>query len=129
MTIRKYVESDYNVLCSWWKDHGHPVMDSSILADGIVVSDESSPVCLGFVYLVNNANVAQLAWTTTNPKMSLKKRYKAVNILIDASISYINSLNIKNIMCFTDKPSLVKLFNRRGMRIGNDHTLCIGSIL
>lgn len=127
MLLKKYSPLDYSTLCSWWKDHGHPIMDSSVLADGIVVLEDSIPVCMGFVYLVNNANIAQLAWTTTNPNMSLKKRYKAVNMLIDASISYINSLNIKNIMCFTDKPSLVKLLNRRGMRIGNDHTLCIGS--
>jgi hypothetical protein len=127
MNIRYYQPSDYETLCSWWNKHQHPIISSDILSNGIVVCENGNLICIGFVYLVNKANVAQLAWTTTNPEMSLRQRYKAVNMFFDGSISYINSLNIKNIMCFTDKPSLVKLLNRRGMRISNDHTLCIGS--
>ncbi len=128
MNLRRYKPSDYQELCTWWEKHNHPIMSSEILPEGIVVEQDSKAICIGFIYLVNNAEVAQLAWTTSNPEISLRKRYDAVNMLLDGSISYIASLGIKHIMCFTDKNSIAKLLNRRGMRLGNDHILCIGSI-
>jgi len=127
MLLKKYNPLDYKELCSFWSKHNHPEIPATCLPDGIVVKEDDKILCFGFIYLVNNASIAQIAWTTTNPEIGLKKRYKAVNMLFDGSISYIHSLGIKNIMCFSDKPSLVKLLNRRGMRIANDHTLCIES--
>lgn len=128
MNIRHYNTSDYTDLSKWWNDHGHPVMDMSVLPkNGIVVCEGNVSVCMGFIYLVNNANVAQIAWITTNPEMSLRKRYNAVNLLMDGCVSYINSLNVKNVMCFTDSYAMAKMFNRKGFRVGNSHNLCIGS--
>jgi hypothetical protein len=128
MNIRHYNTSDYTDLSKWWNDHGHPVVDMSVLSqNGIVVCEDNVSVCMGFIYLVNNANVAQIAWITTNPEISLRKRYNAVNLFMDGCVSYINSLNIKNVMCFTDSYAMAKMFNRKGFRVGNSHNLCIGS--
>jgi hypothetical protein len=128
VNLRKYKTSDYAELTQWWKAHSHPVMDeSAIPSEGIIVSENGLNVCMGFIYLASNANLAQIAWITTNPELSLRKRYNAVNLFMDGCVSYINSLNVKNVMCFTDSYAMAKMFNRKGFRVGNSHNLCIGS--
>lgn len=128
MIIQKYVDSDFLDLSLWWKKHSHPVMEKSILPFGIVAYENENKVAMSFIYIMDKCDVAQIAWTTTNPEMSSRKRHKAVHLLMDASFSYINSLGIKNIMCFTDSNGIAKILNKKGLRLGNLHNLCIGSV-
>jgi hypothetical protein len=127
MLSKIYTSEDYSDLCAWWSKHGHPIISSEVLPFGIVVENNGVKHAMTFVYTMDGCNAAQIAWTTTNPELGLKARYKAVNQAIDTALVYINSKKINNIMCFSDSMGLSKLLNKRGLRLGNDHILCIGS--
>jgi len=126
MQASLYTTSDYPELCAWWKGHSHPAMSPGFLTSGFVVSENGQNLAMTFVYLAG-ANVAQIAWTTTNPSVPLRKRYEAVNKVTDVALTYIKSLNIENVMCFTDSSGLTKLYNKKGFKIKNLHNLCMGS--
>lgn len=126
MYLRYYNSSDYNTLCNWWEKHKHPIISMDALPHGIVVEKENNLIAMSFVYIMSGCNVAQIAWTTTNPNERLKDRYNAVNLCLDASILHAKKMNKNLIVCFSGHKSITKLLNKKGLFSGKSHDICMG---
>ena len=123
-------DKHYNQLSEAWIKHGHKVLDSDILPkSGFVVTDQTGLfIAAIFVYFWNDANVAQIAWATTNPIFGLKKRHTAINTAIEYALYNIRKNNKTNVFCFSKTNSgLSKMLNKRNIVTSNvNHVLHTG---
>lgn len=125
MDIRMFTESDYPEIASWWKIHEHPVIPINMLSPyGLVgYNDKNEPAAACFVYLVQGCDIAQLSWAVTNPNVSARDRYNA----LDACIKGLIALSVKNertnIVSFSGYRSLNKLFGKNGLKELKDHKM------
>ncbi len=127
MKLERFEEKHYNELKQWWIEHNHPTIQFSSLSPyGVVSYIEDVPGCMSFLYIYHGCDMAQIAWTTTNPSLSPRKRHKAVNDTIKSLYEVAKLNNIKNIICFSNSTGLTKLLHKHGLKIGNSHDLLAG---
>lgn len=130
MDVKRFTEADYQMLVKWWEHHKHPVLPYKMLSPAglIGLNDSGEPACASFIYFVANCDIAQIAWTTTNPEVSVRDRYLAVNDCVKGLIALAKHNNRTNIMCFSDSHGLNKIFMKNGLKELKDHKLLYGSI-
>jgi len=132
-SIRKLNPSDYDdLLVGWWKDWGFTPPDREVLPDnaksGLIVFDNTKPVCAGFIYLTNS-KVVLIEWIISNKKYNNKrKKVKALNFLLDALILTCSKLKIKYIKADNESKSLTKAFEKKGFKKGDVLTHLIKKI-
>ena len=132
-SIRKLNPSDYDdLLVVWWKDWGFTPPDREVLPDnaksGLIVFDNTKPVCAGFIYLTNS-KVVLIEWIISNKKYNNKrKKVKALNFLLDALILTCSKLKIKYIKADNESKSLTKAFEKKGFKKGDVLTHLIKKI-
>ena len=90
LNIRKLEALDYeDILLKWWNDRGWSAPSKDFLPDngtgGIMVYDDKTPVCAGFIY-ITNSNIAWVNWIISD------KNYKNKSIRNDAITMLLNSL-------------------------------------
>jgi hypothetical protein len=120
-------EQHYKQLSNWWVAHGHGKIEASSLPIGVVVSDASNKLlAMSFIYMMDGTDVAQLAWTTTNPENSNKESYKAVDLAIDALLIVAQKFEKKTILCFSSSKGLTKILNKKNIQENKNHVLSIG---
>jgi hypothetical protein len=117
INIRVLCESDYDVLCSWYREWGWqevPLRD--FLPDngkgGLMLFDNDRPVCGGFYY-TTNSGVGWLAWIVSD-KNYKGLRFKAVTFLVEAMIEVLKGLGCKYVYTITDNRVLHKIFDNGG---------------
>lgn len=128
MQITYFNESNYGELCGWWDKHQHAIIPYSSLPIGVVVSNEDKNLAMAFIYTMDGCDVAQLAWTTTNPENSPRQSYLATDLAIDALITVAQKKNKKMITCFSNSRGLSKILNRKNIITQKEHVLNVGSL-
>lgn len=130
MILKKFEKQDYEIIIDWWKEHQHPIIPFNMLSPAglILFNEQKQPICASFIYFVANCDIAQIAWTTTNPKAGFKEKYQAVNECIQGLIALARHNKRTNIMCFSDSSGLNKIFHKNGLKELRDHKLLYGSL-
>lgn len=84
-SVRYLIESDYDVLCQWWKNWRFPAPPRDFLPEngtgGLLVEKEGVPIVAGFIYFTNSA-VAWNEFIISNFDYKDKDRKEAIKILI-----------------------------------------------
>jgi hypothetical protein len=125
--IRELNEADYeDTLMGWWQQWGWVPPNKDFLPNngkgGIIVYDNDTPVCAGFMYLTNS-KVSWVDWIISNREYRDKpKRKEALMLLVssltkickDAGSSYVYAL-IKN-------ESLINTYEELGYIKGDSYT-------
>jgi len=120
LTVRALQESDWPIMCSWWKWWRWPEMNRDLLPlnglGGLIVYKGDTPVVAGFIYLTNSKG-ALLDWIVSNPEYKEKDRKTALMLLIDSceEVAKNNGYNI--IFSFTRNKSLIDTHNALGYTI------------
>ena len=128
MIVKQFKTEDYAMLQDWWTKHNHmSIPKESLSPIGITIFDEETPSCIGFIYVMPNCDMAQIAWTTTNPEISLRKRYKAMDTCINALLQYAYINGRKNIICFSKSSGLSKMLRKKGLAQMTPHSLLMGT--
>lgn len=130
MELYKFNKQHYNTLVEWWKKHEHHILPYSSLSDiGVIVYKNNKPISASWIYFMNGCDLAQIAWTTTNPDSGLKEKYKAVNLCLDAllDIAKINKRN--NVICLSNSTGLTKLVSKKGLNKNKKHDFLVGSFM
>jgi hypothetical protein len=87
--IRELKESDYDdILVGWWKQWKWEPPQRDFLPNdgkgGIIVYDNETPVCAGFMYLTNS-KVAWVDWIISNKEYTKKPQRKdAIKLLVSS---------------------------------------------
>ncbi len=116
MTLVRFESTQhYDMICSWWKTHGWPVVvELDHLPGGYLVEHDGRPVCAGFLYVTGTA-MAHFEWIVTNPYSGLKERSDALDVLISGIKLIAKSLGIRTIFCSLKRESLIdRMINGHG---------------
>ena len=129
MNLILYKKEHYNILTEWWKDHNHAIIEESALSPySFIVYNNDKPICASFLYVMDKCNLAQIAWTTTNPNAGIKEKYNALNLCLQSLFDLAKLLKINNIVSFSSSKGLNKLYKKNGMYLGKEHTLNMGKL-
>lgn len=130
MNLKAFTQDHYPILLEWWKEHKHPIIPLTMLSPcglvGYNSKNEASAMC--FMYFVQSCDIAQLSWTTTNPQVSAKDRYLAVDACVKGLIAVAKHNNRTNIMCLSDSSGLNKIYGKNGLKELKDHKLLYGKL-
>lgn len=119
-TVSKINPEDYdNILVKWWSDWGFQAPPQDFLSDyGLIVYDEDTPVCAGFLYLTNSS-VAIINWVISNKEYRKKPdRNDALDELL-INLTYLcEKSGYKYIFVQNNNSSLIKRFVKHGFVVG-----------
>jgi len=120
LKVRALEESDWEIMCSWWKWWRWPEMNRDLLPlnglGGLMVYKEETPIVAGFLYLTNS-KVVILDWIISNPEYKEKDRKEAIELLVSSfeQVSKLNGYNI--IFSFTKSTSLINIHEKLGYTV------------
>ena len=120
LKVRALEESDWEVMCDWWKWWRWPEMNRDLLPlnglGGLMVYKEDTPIVSGFLYLTNS-KVVILDWIISNPEYKQKDRKEAIELLISSfeQVAKLNGYNI--IFSFTKSTSLINIHEKLGYTV------------
>lgn len=110
MQIKRFEESDYSLLCSWWFEHGwNPIPLDLLPKVGYIVDD----ICAGFLY-VNNSGLCHLEWIISDPRSDKTARDKALTVLIDTLCSTAKEFNLSAIFTTSSNKILIERLKTHG---------------
>ena len=117
LKARALQESDWEILCSWWKWWRWPEVSKDLLPanglGGLMICKDDVPIVAGFLYLTNSKG-ALLDWIVSNPEYKENDRSLAIKLLIDSceELAKMNGYNI--IFTFTRNKSLMNIHEELG---------------
>lgn len=126
MRVKTCEELDYLQIRDWFTRRGWPSPPHwQHLPRGdralCVVSNDGRLLACGFIYLTETP-LTILEWTATNPdERSLKTRYKAVTLLLEAAKAITRKYREDGVLIqFLVSSGLKKLYQRQGFMVGDE---------
>ena len=125
--IRELNESDYDdILVGWWKQWKWEAPQRDFLPNdgkgGIIVYDEETPVCAGFMYLTNS-KVAWVDWIISNKEYTKKPQRKdAIKLLVSTLTDICKKTGSKYIYALIKNESLINTYKDLGYIQGSTYT-------
>jgi hypothetical protein len=127
LTIKRLAENDYeNILVGWWNDwKWTPPMKDFLPENGVgglIVYDDTTPVCAGFVY-VSNSKVAWVDWIISNKNYTDREGRKlAIKLLLASLTNACKSSGSKYVYALIKHPRLMKTYEELGFSKGDSYT-------
>ena len=125
--IRELNESDYDdILVGWWKQWKWEPPQRDFLPNdgkgGIIVYDEKTPVCAGFMYLTNS-KVAWVDWIISNKEYTKKPQRKdAIKLLVSSLTDICKKTGSKYSYALIKNQSLIGMYEELGYIKGDSYT-------
>jgi hypothetical protein len=125
--IRELNETDYDdILVYWWKQWEWTAPQRDFLPDngkgGIIIYDDNTPVCAGFMYLTNS-KVSWVDWIISNKEYTKKpERKDAIKLLVSALTEICNKSGSKYIYALIKNNSLISTYEELGYTKGDSYT-------
>jgi hypothetical protein len=125
--IRELNESDYdNILVAWWKQWGWEPPQKDFLPDngkgGIIVYDQDTPVCAGFMY-ITNSKVAWVDWIISNKEYTKKPHRKdAIKLLVSTLTGICKNTGSKYVYALIKSRHLIETYEQLGYIKGDKYT-------
>jgi hypothetical protein len=125
--IRELNESDYdNILVDWWKQWGWEPPQKDFLPDngkgGIIVYDQDTPVCAGFMY-ITNSKVAWVDWIISNKEYTKKPHRKdAIKLLVSTLTGICKNTGSKYVYALIKSRHLIETYEQLGYIKGDRYT-------
>lgn len=125
--IRELNETDYDdILVGWWEQWGWTAPQRDFLPDngkgGIIVYDDNTPVCAGFMYLTNS-KVSWVDWIISNKEYTKKPdRQDAIKLLVSALTEISKKSGGKYAYALIKNNSLINTYESLGYIKGDNYT-------
>lgn len=93
LSVRRFEQSDYPMLCSWWKEWQKPPVPLDWLTDtGFIVSSGKFDVCAVFLYLTNSS-ICHLDCMISNKNFTDKHiRRHSLQLAVQSAISLAHNM-------------------------------------
>lgn len=122
------LEQHYPILLEWWKHYNHLILMPESLGHGLVILKENDPICMSFVYSLENTDLAQIGWTIAKPNNNRKDNYLAIDLLMEGSMILAKKLNKKILLNFTSSHGISKILESKNFIHCGYHHLVIGGL-
>ena len=128
--IRPYRESDYEIICSWWREHKEtPPLPGMMVEDGtFVVEVGGCPVMTMTVFTTQSKEISYFEGYCSEPGLEKKFRNTIGKSLWEHCYTYLRDRGYKRVLIFTEKHKLVKRYEELGMR-QNVYVHSLGRVL
>jgi len=127
LIIKELSETDYDdILVGWWKQWGWEPPQRDFLPNdgkgGIIVYDDDTPICAGFMYLTNS-KVAWVDWIISNKEYTNKlQRRDAIKLLVSALTEICKKSGSKYSYALIKNESLIGMYEELGYIKGDSYT-------
>ena len=125
--IRPLNDTDYDeFLTRWWKDWNWTPPLRDFLPDdgkgGVMVLDDETPVCAGFMYLTNS-KVAWIDWIISNKQYRKQPdRQNAIKLVIESLTEISKNTGAKYGYALIKNGSLIRVYEEFGYSRGDSYT-------
>jgi len=125
--IRELQDTDYeNILVGWWQQWEWEPPQKDFLPNdgkgGIIVYDDETPVCAGYMYLTNS-KVAWVDWIISNKEYTKKPQRKdAIKLLVSALTEICKNTGSKYVYALIKNQSLIGTYEELGYIKGDSYT-------
>lgn len=122
MEVRRLEHNDYDMLVGWWKDWRWTPPTREMLPEngkgGILVLDDSVPVCAGFMYQTNSG-IAWIEFIISNFQYKDKaKRAEAITYLVEVLTNMAKVAGFTICYSISMNASLSNIFKASGYKTG-----------
>lgn len=122
MKCRQYTSADYLLLHAWWVEHGFPPVAQHCLPnEGIVVTNEGSSLCAGFL-IKTDTSIAWMEWLVKDPSAPKELTHEGLNILINALSQRAREQGFKTVFTSSDNTKLIDRLKSQGFLVGDENT-------
>lgn len=113
MNIRRFQESDYKTICSWWKEHEWPLIPLSFLPKtGIIVDDCAA----GFLYSTDSG-LCWLEFVVVDKNSDKEKRRKALDVLILEASALAKTMGFSAMFSSLSHDGLINRYKKHGFQV------------
>lgn len=116
-TIRKYKDSDFEMLSNWWASQEEPVPTKELIPmeSTFVMELEGEPILSIALFFPNVKGMCYFENFVGNPSKKSELRKKCSDILIHYGLGYAKAAGYKRIVCFAYKEKVKKRYEALGM--------------
>ena len=124
MQVIDYKDEFYESISSWWDVHKEweSIPKSLLPTTGLVVHDENTLLCVGFLYIDGTSPVCMLEWIVANPENSARTSIKALRLLLNAFGEYADA-NSKVLFTTVRQPKLAGLYEKSGFILADSNMI------
>jgi|HubBroStandDraft_4_1064222.scaffolds.fasta_scaffold286539_2 hypothetical protein len=129
--IRPYDESDFDMICSWWKAHEEvgPIPGMMIKDGTFVLEYESLPVMTMTVYTTQTLEVAFFEGFCSRPDVDGDLRKSLGKQLWEHCYQYLRDKGFKRVIAYTNHWKLAKRYMDLGMKANIGGLISLGKEL
>lgn len=126
LEIKSLEEGDYeNILSKWWKDWGWESPNKDFLPSnglgGLIVYDEDTPICAGFIYHTNS-KVSWVDWIISNKNYKKRpERKQALSLLIKTLTEVCKISGSHYSYALIKHESLIRVYEDEGYICGDSY--------
>lgn len=131
MNLKKIdLDTDYEILCDWWKEHNHWIIPRSALSSvGLMAyNDKDQPVAGSWLYVMAGSTLGQIGWTVSNPKAGLRERYNGISMIVDGLIEAAKHYKRTELIVLSSSNGLSKMLEKRKFVSKIKHDLYVGDL-
>lgn len=129
--IRHYKDSDFDEICSWWKEHNEfAPLPGMMTVDGtFVVEHYGLPVMTLSVLMTQSKEISYLEGYCARPGLPKDVSHELGEMLWEHAYNYLKSVGYKRVIAFTDKEALLNRYEDLGMRRNMSGLYSLGRVL
>lgn len=118
INIRPYRHSDYEMIASWWTQHGEAgPLPGMMVEDGtFVVEVDQAPVMSLTCFLTQSKQIAYFEGYVAKPGISKKLSNECGRELWNHCFDYARERGYSNVICYTYREKLAKRYEELGMQ-------------
>lgn len=110
-------ETEYPIVCDWWKSHSWPAMPLDHLPPlGFMASVDGIPAAAGWLYQTDSA-FCIFEWIVANPEVRREKRAAALDALIQQAKTAAAEMGFKSIYMSIKHEGLLKRLEGFGFEV------------
>lgn len=116
MIIRKFKQSDYEMVAKWWTDNGWghlPPLDV-LPTDGYIANNGSTDVSACFAMYSGNSPWVFLTWMVTNKSAPMRDKFLGLEHCVRYAQEEALSRDKPNFVTFNQSSSLIKVLEKTG---------------
>lgn len=127
LNVRKLNPSDYDdILLGWWEDWEWKAPLKEILPNngtgGLIVYDDETPVCAGFVYQTNS-KLSWVEWVVSNKQYRKKpNRKNAIELLVRSLTLVASGAGYDYCYALTNSSALSETYKKMGYIEGDSYS-------
>lgn len=129
--VRPYQESDFDEICSWWKEHGEfAPLPGMMTPEGTFVLDlNGMPVMTLSVLMTQTKEISYFEGYCAKPSLEKRLSNALGKLLWNHGYNYLRDRGYKRVIAFTDKTKLAERYEDLGMNQNMQGLTSLGRIL